>query len=194
MNFSEYRDPSGTIFQTLGASLQNYGLRVNFKDSEGPLCKISKITDFWIYSGIEKFVDWVRGSWTGGALGSTVDRSRASIETPVVHGRCTARRARGLTGGAGEGAQGRARPGDGSLRRNPQQRGDATEPETATVVAPRRWWCKRLGGEESEGEGVEYDGDRCGPFIVAGEGRAWARKGEMAGGNGLNAIEGGATS
>jgi hypothetical protein len=30
------------------------------------------------------------------------------------------------------------------------------------------------------------------PFIVAGEGHGGARKGEMADGNGLNAIEGGA--
>jgi hypothetical protein len=42
------------------------------------------------------------------------------------------------------------------------------------------------------GEGVGNDGERRGPFIVAGEGHAGARKGETAGGNGLNAIEGGA--
>jgi hypothetical protein len=46
MNFSKARDPSRIVFQILGASLQNYGLRVNFKDTEGPLCKIPKITDF----------------------------------------------------------------------------------------------------------------------------------------------------
>jgi hypothetical protein len=57
MNFSKARDPSGIIFQILGASLRNYGLRVNFKEIEGPLCNIPKITDFRIYSGIEKFVD-----------------------------------------------------------------------------------------------------------------------------------------
>jgi hypothetical protein len=38
---------------------------------------------------------------------------------------------------------------------------------------------------------VENDGERRGPFIVAGEGHARVRKGEMAGGNGPNAIEGG---
>jgi hypothetical protein len=75
MNFSEAGDPSGIIFQISGASLQNYGLRVNFKKTEGPLCKIPKVTNFWIYSGIEKFVDWVHGSWIGGASESTVDRS-----------------------------------------------------------------------------------------------------------------------
>jgi hypothetical protein len=48
-----------------------------------------------------------------------------------------------------------------------------------------------LGGEESEGEVVVNDGERWGPFIVAGEGHAGARKGEMAGSNGLNAIVGG---
>jgi hypothetical protein len=42
------------------------------------------------------------------------------------------------------------------------------------------------------GEGVGNDGERRGPFIVAGEGHAGARKGETAGGNGLNTIEGGA--
>jgi hypothetical protein len=94
MNFSKARDPSRIIFQIPGASLRNYGLRVNFKETEGPLCKIPKITDFRIYSGIEKFTDWVHGSWTGGTLGSTVDRSGARTEAAVVHGRCTARQAR----------------------------------------------------------------------------------------------------
>jgi hypothetical protein len=64
-------------------------------------------------------------------------------------------------------------------------------PETATAAASWRWQCKRLGGEESEGEGVEDNGERWGPFIVVREGHAGARKGEMTGGNGLNAIEGG---
>jgi hypothetical protein len=49
-----------------------------------------------------------------------------------------------------------------------------------------------LGGEESEGEGVGNYGERRGPFVVAGEGHARARKVEMAGGNGLKNIEGGA--
>jgi hypothetical protein len=62
MNFSEARDPFGIIFQIQGASLRNYGLQVNFKETEGPLCKVPKITNFWIYSGIEKFMDWVHGS------------------------------------------------------------------------------------------------------------------------------------
>jgi hypothetical protein len=65
-------------------------------------------------------------------------------------------------------------------------------PETATAVASRRWRCKRLGGEESEEEGVGNDGERWGPFIVAGEGHAGTREGETISGNGLNAIEGGA--
>jgi hypothetical protein len=47
-----------------------------------------------------------------------------------------------------------------------------------------------LGGEESEGEGVGNDGERRGPFIVAGEGHTGVRKQEIAGVNGLNAIEG----
>jgi hypothetical protein len=63
MNFSEARAPSGIIFQILGVPLRNYGLQVNFKETEGPICKIPKITDFWIYSEIEKFVDSVHGSW-----------------------------------------------------------------------------------------------------------------------------------
>jgi hypothetical protein len=125
MHFSEARDPFRIIFQILGASLRNYGLRVNFKETEGPHCKIPKITDFWIYSGIEKFLDWVHMSWTGGAPRPTVDRSGVSIEAAVAHGQRTARRAWGLTGGAGQGEQGRARPRDGSPRRNPRWRGDA---------------------------------------------------------------------
>jgi hypothetical protein len=35
-------------FPILGASLRNYGLRVNFKETEGPLCKIPEITDIQI--------------------------------------------------------------------------------------------------------------------------------------------------
>jgi hypothetical protein len=58
----------------------------------------------------------LKNSWTGGAPGSTVDRSGASTEATAVHGRCTARQAQGLTDGVGEGQQGRARPGDGSPR------------------------------------------------------------------------------
>jgi hypothetical protein len=49
-----------------------------------------------------------------------------------------------------------------------------------------------LGGEESKGETLGNDGERRGPFIVAGEGHAGAREGEMAGGNGLNTIDDGA--
>jgi hypothetical protein len=140
--------------------LRNYGLRVNFKENEGPLYKIPKITDFQIYSRIEKFMDWVHGSWTSGAPGSMVDRSGMSTEAVMPHGRRTAHRARGLADGAGEGEQGRARPGDGSPRRNPRRRGDATGPETATAAASQRWRSKHLGGEESEGEGVGNDGER----------------------------------
>jgi hypothetical protein len=39
--FSEAMDPSGIILQILWASLRNYGLWDNFKETEGPLCKIS---------------------------------------------------------------------------------------------------------------------------------------------------------
>jgi hypothetical protein len=35
-------------FSILGASLRNSGLQVDFKETEGPLCKIHKITDFQI--------------------------------------------------------------------------------------------------------------------------------------------------
>jgi hypothetical protein len=48
VDFSEARDIFGIIFQFRGASLRSYGLRVNFKETEGPLCKIPEITDFWI--------------------------------------------------------------------------------------------------------------------------------------------------
>jgi hypothetical protein len=57
MNFSEARDPSRIIFQILGVPLRNYGLWVNFNETEGPLCKIPKITDFRIYFRIEKFMN-----------------------------------------------------------------------------------------------------------------------------------------
>jgi hypothetical protein len=60
------------------------------------------------------------------------------------------------------------------------------------ILVKSGWWCKRLGGKESEGEGVGSDGERQDPFIVVREGHARARKGEMTCGNGLNAIEGGA--
>jgi hypothetical protein len=143
MIFSEARDPSRIIFQILGASWRNYVLRVNFKETERPVCKIPEITDFWIYSGIEKFMDWVHGSWTGSAPGSTVDRSSASTEAAVAHGWHTAHRARGLTGRVGEGEQGRARPGDGSPRQNLQWRGDMTGSESNGMGAAYRgveWW------------------------------------------------------
>jgi hypothetical protein len=52
-DFSEARDLFGNIFQLLWVSLRNYGLWVNFKETEGPLCKIPEITNFQIYSGIE---------------------------------------------------------------------------------------------------------------------------------------------
>jgi hypothetical protein len=42
MNFSEARDPSRIIFQILGASLRNYGLRVNFKETRGLFAKFLK--------------------------------------------------------------------------------------------------------------------------------------------------------
>jgi hypothetical protein len=63
-------------------------------------------------------------------------------------------------------------------------------PNTVTAAASWRWRCKCLGGEESEGEGVGNDGERRGTFIGAGEGHAAARSGEIAGGDGLNSIEG----
>jgi hypothetical protein len=137
-------------------------------------------------------VDWVHGSWTDSAPGSMVGRSSVSIEAAAAHGRRTPCRARGLTNGAGVVEQGKARPGDSSLRQNPRWRDDMTAPETAMAAGSWRWQCKRLGGEESEGEGVGNDGERRRPFIVAGEGHTGARKGVTAGGNGLNAIEGGA--
>jgi hypothetical protein len=53
-------------------------------------------------------MDWVHGSWTGGAPGSMVDRSGTSTEAAMPHGRRTAHWAQGLTGGVGEGGQGEA--------------------------------------------------------------------------------------
>jgi hypothetical protein len=55
---------------------------------------------------------------------------------------------------------------------------------------------RRLGAERrEEKKGGERFGEArgwCSPFIGAGEGHTRERKGEMADGNGLNAIEGGA--
>jgi hypothetical protein len=115
-----------------------------------------------------------------------------SIEAAAAHGRRRARPTRGARQWAGEGEQSRARPGDGSPMRNPRWRGDVTGSEIATAAASRTWRCKRLGGEESKEESVGNDGERRGPFIVAGEGHTGARKGEMASSNGLYAIGGGA--
>jgi hypothetical protein len=152
--------------------------------------KFPKITDFWIYSGIKKFMDWVHRSWTDGAPRSMVDQSGVSIEAAVAHGRRKARQAWGRAGGAGEGEQGRVRLGDSSPRQNTRWRGDAMRSETAMAAASWWWPCKRMGGEESKAEGVGNEGERRGPFIVTGEGHAGVRKGETAGGNGLNTIEG----
>jgi hypothetical protein len=61
-------------------------------------------------------MDKVHGSSTDGATWSTVDRSSVGTGTAVAHGWRAANRARGFFSGAGEGEQGRARPGDGSPR------------------------------------------------------------------------------
>jgi hypothetical protein len=39
MSFSEGRDPSKIIFQILGAFCENYRLRVNYRETQGLLCK-----------------------------------------------------------------------------------------------------------------------------------------------------------
>jgi hypothetical protein len=57
-------------------------------------------------------------------------------------------RGMGFASGAGEGEQGRARPGDGSPRRDWRRRGGAMGPEITTVAASRRRRHNRLGGEE----------------------------------------------
>jgi hypothetical protein len=36
------------LFFNSGASLRNSGLWVDFKETEGPLCKTPEITNFWI--------------------------------------------------------------------------------------------------------------------------------------------------
>jgi hypothetical protein len=140
------------------------------------------MTDFQIYSRIEKFVTWVQGSRTGGTLGSMVDRSACEHKGRdgawLAHG-APGEAWRGGAGGgslAGQARESRAGQGEGgggSPRWNPRWRGDATGPETTMVAASRRWRCKRLGGEESEGEGVGNDGERRDPFIVAGRGTPW---------------------
>jgi hypothetical protein len=112
----------------------------------------------------------IHGSWTDGAPGSTVDRSGAGAGAVVVHGRHTARQVRGLTGGVGEGEQGRVRPGDGLPRRDRWRRGGATGLEITTAATLRRWWCRHLGGEENEGGVWGMMGRGRGPFIVAGRG------------------------
>jgi hypothetical protein len=120
----------------------------------------------------------IHGPWTDGAPGSMVDQSSAGAGAVVVHGRHTARQVRGLTGGVGEGEQGRVRPGDGLPRRDRWRRGGATGLEITMAAALRRWWCRHLGGEENEGGVWGTMGRGKGPFIVAGRGYTRARKGE----------------
>jgi hypothetical protein len=48
VDFSEAREIFEIIFLFGGPSLRNYGLRVNFKETDGALCKIPEITNFWI--------------------------------------------------------------------------------------------------------------------------------------------------
>jgi hypothetical protein len=50
------------LFFNSGASLRNFGLRVDFKETEGPLCKIPEITDFQILFSTRNSVDRVHGA------------------------------------------------------------------------------------------------------------------------------------
>jgi hypothetical protein len=114
-------------------------------------------------------------------------------------------------GGALTGAWPLATPGHGSSPAGAQQR----EGNTGNSAQASPGLGRRQGGWAREGNG---GGSRCSvgwelrtqerakedrvsvvmargaprPFIVAGEGHVGARKGEMADGNGLNAIDGGA--
>jgi hypothetical protein len=41
------------IFQKLGVFLKICGLWVDYKETDGPLCKFPEIIDFWIYFSME---------------------------------------------------------------------------------------------------------------------------------------------
>jgi hypothetical protein len=64
----------------------------------------------------------VHGSWTNGALGSTVDRSGVRTGATVVHGRGTAHRGRSSDGGRCDGDE--DREGGASAWEERKMRGD----------------------------------------------------------------------
>jgi hypothetical protein len=51
-------------FKKQGSSQKFCGLRLDYKEAEGPLCKFPGIIDFWIYFSMENLVDWVHSAWT----------------------------------------------------------------------------------------------------------------------------------
>jgi hypothetical protein len=91
------------IFQKPGSSRNCRGLRLDYKEIEGPLCKFPGIIDFQIYFSTENPVDRVHSAWTGrcslGPLWTEAARTRGCGGALSAHGT----RALGLTDGGGGG-------------------------------------------------------------------------------------------
>jgi hypothetical protein len=54
----------GIIFKNQGVFLKIHGLRLDYKETKGPLCKMVGIFWFQIYFSIGNHMDSVHGSWT----------------------------------------------------------------------------------------------------------------------------------
>jgi hypothetical protein len=88
-DFFEARDPSEIIFQIPGAFCENYGLWVNYKETQGLLCKNARkywILAFLIYFTMEKSLDSVHALWTTALGRSMVDPHGRADEKPLKSG------------------------------------------------------------------------------------------------------------
>jgi hypothetical protein len=158
------------------------GLRVDTQEVQGPFCKVAGIKESLDLIYNRKFhgpSPRCGGPWAAPVHGGP----RTGPRWWLTEGRLEWRpRAWNLTTVEEEGG------------------GNGSEPHRLEegVAEGRKW--SSIGGNNAwvrrqEKRGGERPGEArgwCSPFIGAGEGHAGARKGEMASGNGLNAIEGGA--
>jgi hypothetical protein len=78
-DFSEARDSFRIIFlKTSGLSAKS-GPRVDFRETQGLLCKTAGDYRFWNYFCKEKVVDSIHGPWTTPGLGPRWIADRASV-------------------------------------------------------------------------------------------------------------------
>jgi hypothetical protein len=116
------------IFRNQGSSQNFRGLRLDYKETEGPICKFSKIIDFWVYFSIENH---------GGLTPWLMDqrRARSMVDRPPWP-------ATELDGARPSGRS-RARLLAARWGKEGGSHGDSTSPSTEAWKAARR---QRTGG------------------------------------------------